>query len=404
MIRDRHTLKRIGSLVIPPAWEEVWICPLDYGHLQATGRDERGRKQYLYHPRWREIRDQTKYDRLMDFARTLPGIRKQLKRDLKREGLCREKVLATVVRLLEVSLIRVGNEEYARDNKSYGLTTMKNRHATVRGAKIKFQFRGKSGKEHVVEVEDRRVARIVRACQDLPGQELFQCVDEAGQKHHVGSGDVNDYLREITGRDFTAKDFRTWAGTIFTASELRRLGPVDSETGLKTNVVAAVKATAQSLDNTPAICRKSYIHPAIIEAYLNGSLIPRLDEWKGKRGSNSSRGFLPDEAAVLKFLKRAINGRKRLVHSAGLKGDANTKAELNTGRHPFSCCKKNPKRTESGIRVGGRAQALRAMEKGTGRRVAGHDRQSLYHFTIGALMKDLRLRTAPPHAHLAGEI
>jgi len=316
IIRDRHTLKRISSLVIPPAWEEVWICPFDQGHLQATGRDERRRKQHLYHPRWREIRDQTKYDRLMDFARALPGIRKQLRRDLKREGLCREKVLATVVRLLEVSLIRVGNEEYARDNKSYGLTTMKNRHATVRGAKIKFQFRGKSGKEHVVEVEDRRVARIVRACQDLPGQELFQCVDDEGQKHHVGSGDVNDYLREITGQDFTAKDFRTWAGTIFTASELRRLGPVDSEAGLKENVVAAVKATAQSLGNTPAVCRKSYIHPAIIEAYLDGSLIPRLDEWEGKRGSNSSGGFLPDEAAVLRFLKRAINGRKRLARAA----------------------------------------------------------------------------------------
>ena len=316
IIRDRHTLKRISSLVIPPAWAEVWICPLDHGHLQATGRDERGRKQYLYHPRWREIRDQTKFDRLMDFARALPGIRKQLRRDLKREGLCREKVLATVVRLLEVSLIRVDNEEYARDNKSYGLTTMKNRHATVRGATIKFQFRGKSGKEHVVEVEDRRVARIVRACQDLPGQELFQCVDDDGQKHHVGSGDVNDYLREITGRDFTAKDFRTWAGTIFTASELRRLGPVDSETKPKKNVVTAVKATAQSLGNTPAVCRKSYIHPAIIEAYLDGSLIPRLDEWRGKSGSSSSRGFLPDEAAVLKFLKLAIHGRKRLVRSA----------------------------------------------------------------------------------------
>ena len=210
-IRDRHTLKRINSLVIPPAWTDVWICPLDHGHLQVTGRDERGRKQHLYHPRWRETRDQTKYDRLIDFARALPGVRRQLRRDLAREGLCREKVLATVVRLLEVSLIRVGNDEYARDNKSYGLTTMRNRHATVRGAKIKFQFRGKSGKQHVVEVEDRRVARIVRACQDLPGQELFQYVDDAGQKHDVGSGDVNDYLRGITGQDFTAKEFRTWA-------------------------------------------------------------------------------------------------------------------------------------------------------------------------------------------------
>jgi DNA topoisomerase-1 len=315
MIRDRYTLKRISSLVIPPAWEDVWICPLDHGHLQATGRDERGRKQHLYHPRWREVRDQTKYDRLIDFARALPGIRRQLRRDLAREGLCREKVLATVVRLLEVSLIRVGNDEYARDNKSYGLTTVKNRHATVRGAKIKFQFRGKSGKEHTVEVEDRRIARIVRACQDLPGQELFQYLDDEGQKHGVGSGDVNDYLREITGRDFTAKDFRTWAGTITAASELRRLGPVDSETDARKNVVAAVRATAQSLGNTSAVCRKSYIHPAIIEAYLDGSLIQKLNEWKGSGRSNSSFRLRPKEAAVLRFLKRAGNGRRKRSRS-----------------------------------------------------------------------------------------
>ena len=316
IIRDRHILKRIHSLVIPPAWHDVWICPLDHGHLQATGRDERERKQHLYHPRWREIRDQTKFERLMDFARALPGIRKRLKRDLRHQGFCREKILATVVRLLEVSLIRVGNDEYARDNKSYGLTTMKNRHATVRGAKIKFQFRGKSGKEHVVEVEDRRVARIVRACQDLPGQELFQYVDDAGQKHDVGSGDVNDYLREITGRDFTAKDFRTWAGTISAASELRRLGSVDSGTDARKNVVAAVKATAKSLGNTPAVCRKSYIHPAVIGAYLDGSLIPKLNEWKSKTSSNSSRRLQPDEAAVLRFLKRAGNGGKRHARPA----------------------------------------------------------------------------------------
>ena len=316
LVRDRHTLKRIKSLVIPPAWVDVWICPLDHGHLQVTGRDERRRKQHLYHPRWREIRDQTKYDRLMDFARALPGIRRQLKRDLARDGLCREKVLATVVRLLEVSLIRVGNDEYARDNKSYGLTTMKNRHAIVRGAKIKFQFRGKSGKEHVVEVEDRRVARIVRACQDLPGQELFQYVDETGQRHDVGSGDVNDYLREISGRDFTAKDFRTWAGTISAACELQQLGPAKLETEARKNVVTAVKATAQNLGNTPSVCRKSYIHPAIIEAYLDGSLIPKLKEWKGRTGSISSRRLRPKEASVLRFLKHVGNGRRKRARPA----------------------------------------------------------------------------------------
>jgi DNA topoisomerase-1 len=290
---------------------------LDHGHLQATGRDERGRKQHLYHLRWREVRDQTKYDRLMDFARALPVIRRQIKRDLAREGLCREKVLATVVRLLEVSLIRVGNDEYARDNKSYGLTTMKNRHAKVRGAKIKFQFRGKSGKEHVVEVEDRRIARIVRECQDLPGQELFQYVDDEGQKHDAGSGDVNDYLREITGRDFTAKDFRTWAATVAAASELQRLGPVELEIEARKNVGAAIKATAQSLGNTTAVCRKSYIHPAIIAAYLDGSLIPKLNEWKGKTGSNSLCRLQPKEAAVLRFLKSVSNGRKKRARSAG---------------------------------------------------------------------------------------
>lgn len=309
IIRDRHTLKRISSLVIPPAWEEVWICPVDHGHLQVTGRDERGRKQHLYHPLWREVRDQTKYDRLTEFARLLPAIRKRLKRDIAREGLCREKVLGTVVWLLDVSLIRVGNDEYARDNKSYGLTTMKNRHATVRGAKIKFQFRGKSGKEHEVEVEDRRIARIVRACQDLPGQGLFQYVDDAGQKHDVGSGDVNDYLREITGQDFTAKEFRTWAGTVSAACELQQLGAVELETEARKNIVAAIKATAKSLGNTPAVCRKSYIHPAIIEAYLDGSLIPKLNE--STTGSRSSRGLRPKEAAVLRFLKHASNGRRK---------------------------------------------------------------------------------------------
>lgn len=306
IIRDRHTLKRIESLVIPPAWQDVWICSLDNGHLQATGRDDRKRKQHLYHPRWREIRDQNKFDHILDFVHSLPVIRRRLKRDLALPGLCREKVLATVVRLLAVSLIRVGNEEYARENKSYGLTTMKNRHVQVRGAKIKFEFRGKSGKEHIVEVEDRRLAKIVRACQELPGQELFQFIDDAGQKHPIDSGAVNDYLRETTGQEFTAKDFRTWAGTVCAAVELRRLGIADSKTGLKKNVVAAIKTTAQSLGNTVSVCRKSYIHPSIIEAYLDGTLVEKLN---GKTTSAIPRHIRSDEAAVLKFLKLA--GRKK---------------------------------------------------------------------------------------------
>jgi len=316
VIRERHTLNRINSLVIPPAWRDVWICPFDHGHLQATGRDERGRKQHIYHPHWREIRDQVKYDRLITFARALPGIRKQLKRDLAREGLGRERVLATVVRLLEVSLIRVCNAEYTRDNKSYGLTTLKTRHAVVRGAKIRFQFRGKSGKEHVVEVEDRRAARIVRACQDLPGQELFQYLNDEGRKHDVGSGEVNDYLREITGRDFTAKDFRTWAGTVSAASELRRLGPASNATEARKNVVAAINVTAQSLGNTAAVCRRSYIHPAIIEAYLDGSLIQKLNEGRRQTSSVSSCRLRSIEASVVRFLRHAGNAGKKHTRSA----------------------------------------------------------------------------------------
>lgn len=310
IIRDRHTLKRIEALVIPPAWQDVWICPLDNGHLQATGRDERKRKQHLYHARWREIRDQNKFDRLLEFVGALPGIRRRLKRDLALPGLCREKVVATVVKLLAVSLIRVGNEEYARTNKSYGLTTMKDRHVRVRGARIRFEFRGKSGKEHVVEVEDRRVAKIVRACQELPGQELFQYVDEAGQKHAVDSGAVNDYLRETTGLDFTAKDFRTWAGTVSAAVELRRLGLAETKTALKKNLAAAIRATAQSLGNTMAVCRKSYIHPSILTAYLDGTLIAQLN---GTPRSTLSRQIRADEAAVLRFLKRTCSGKRKSV-------------------------------------------------------------------------------------------
>jgi DNA topoisomerase-1 len=309
IVRDRHTRARIRSLVIPPAWTDVWISPNDRGHLQATGRDERGRKQHLYHPRWREIRDQTKYGRLVDFARALPCIRKHIKRDLAREGLCRERVLATVVRLLDLSLIRVGNDEYARDNKSYGLTTMKNRHAKVRGAKIHFQFRGKSGKKHVVQVEDRRIARIVRACQELPGQELFQYLDDEGRSHDIGSEDVNDYLREITGEDFTAKDFRTWAGTVSVAAAVRQLGPAESDADAKRNLVAAIKETAQTLGNTAAVCRKAYLHPAVVAASLDGSLVAKLNGRKTSTRPPSMRGLYSDEAAVLRFLKRAGSGR-----------------------------------------------------------------------------------------------
>jgi DNA topoisomerase-1 len=305
IVRDRLTLKRIEALVIPPAWQEVWICPLAHGHLQATGRDDRKRKQHLYHPRWREIRDENKFHRLVDFARVLPGIRRRLTRDLAREGLCREKILATVVRLLEISLIRVGNEESARDNHTYGLTTMQNHHATLSGGTIKFHFRGKSNQEHAIAVHDPRVAKIIRACQHLPGHELFHYVNEAGEKHQVGSHDVNDYLREISGEEFTAKEFRTWGGTLSALTELRKMGPADRASQCRKNIVVAIKAASQHLGNTPTVCRKSYIHPVILEAYLEGTLIPTVKKLIGKMKSTHAIHLHMDELVLLDFLTLA---------------------------------------------------------------------------------------------------
>ncbi len=272
VIKSREVLARIKSLAIPPAWTEVWISPDPNGHLQATGRDDRGRKQHRYHPRWREVRDETKYIRMVAFAKLLPRIRRRIARDLKLPGLSRNKVLATVVRLLEVSLIRVGNEEYARENDSFGLTTMRNKHVDVNGSTLKFHFRGKSGKWHEVGVRDRRLAKIVKSCQDLPGQEIFQYIDEQQKRQDVKSGDVNDYLREICGEDFTAKDFRTWAGTVLGAMALRAFEQFESQTQAKKNIVRAIELVAERLGNTPAVCRKCYIHPEVINSYLDGSL------------------------------------------------------------------------------------------------------------------------------------
>ncbi|HEV2691627.1 MAG TPA: DNA topoisomerase IB [Verrucomicrobiae bacterium] len=304
-IRDRSTLQRIESLVIPPAWNDVWICPSENGHLQASGRDERNRKQHVYHQRWREVRDETKFHRLVDFARVLPAIRRRLTKDLARQGLCREKVLATVVRLLETSLIRVGNEGSARENHTYGLTTMENRHATVSGGTIHFHFRGKSNKEHAIAVHDPRVAKIVRACQHLPGHELFHYVNEAGEKHHVGSHDVNEYLREISGEEFTAKEFRTWGGTLSALTELRKMGPAEKVTQCRKNIVSAIKTASQHLGNTPTVCRKSYIHPVIIEAYLEGSLIPTAERLISKMKSTHAIHLRLDELVLLEFLTLA---------------------------------------------------------------------------------------------------
>lgn len=298
-IRDEQRLLRIRHLAIPPAWTNVWICPSPTGHIQATGRDARRRKQYRYHERWREIRDENKFARLADFAAALPKIRRRIAQDMGLPKLPRQKVLATVVRLLERTFIRVGNEEYARENKSFGLTTMKNRHVTVKGARLRFRFRGKSGREHEVGVTDRRIAKIVAKCQDLPGQDLFEYVDDDGKIRNVTSQDVNDYLREITGQDFTAKDFRTWAGTLLATMALNAQEAFETKKQAKANVKAAIGAVAELLGNTPAVCRKCYVHPAIVETYLSGT---QITDFGDPAKSPAKAKLRVVERAVLKFL------------------------------------------------------------------------------------------------------
>jgi DNA topoisomerase-1 len=297
-IRDGSTLERIRALAVPPAWREVWICPLAHGHLQAVGRDARGRKQYRYHARWRAVRDETKYARLVEFARALPRMRARVTADLARPGLSRPKVLATVVRLLETTAIRVGNTAYARQNGSFGLTTLRSRHVTVRGTRLRFEFRGKGGKPHCVTVSDRRIAGIVRRCQDLPGQELFQYRDETGQLQTVDSADINDYLREIGGGAFTAKDFRTWVGTVLAAQRLAEPGPVLTVAAQRRRVRDAIVHVSAQLGNTPTICRRCYVHPLVVDAYLRGRLAAR-----GLRGP-APRGLRADEMNVLAVLER----------------------------------------------------------------------------------------------------
>jgi DNA topoisomerase-1 len=305
-VHDEATLKRIRALVIPPAWTDVWICPDANGHLQATGRDDRGRKQHRYHPRFRAVRDETKYGRMLAFAGALPHLRARVEKDMARRGLPREKVLAKVVRLLETTLIRVGNDDYARHNHSYGLTTFEDRHAKIDGPELRFEFRGKSGVRHAVELHDRRLARIVKECQDLPGQELFQYVDETGKRHDVTSGDVNAYLREISGEDFTAKDFRTWAGTVLAARALREFEAFDSKAQAKRNLVKAVEAVARRLGNTRAVCRKCYVHPVVFDAYLDGTLLETLTERAGQSLKRTLHRLPPDESAVLLLLQQRL--------------------------------------------------------------------------------------------------
>jgi len=306
LIRDAQTLARIRSLAIPPAWKDVWICPWPNGHLQATGRDARGRKQYRYHSDWRAARDETKYERIVSFAQALPRLRKRLAKDLAKRGLPRQKVLAAIVRLLETTLIRVGNDEYARHNDSFGLTTLRDTHVEVNGSRIAFDFRGKSGKAYEINLRDPRLAKIVEQCQDLPGQELFQYLDEEGQARDVGSADVNEYLREISGQDFTAKDFRTWAGTALAAQALQEFEDFDTKAAAKRNVTRAIERVAHRLGNTKTVCRKCYIHPAVIDAYLDRSLVETLKARTEQELRESISTFSPEEAAVLALLQQRM--------------------------------------------------------------------------------------------------
>jgi DNA topoisomerase I len=305
VVRDRQTLARINGLVIPPAWTDVWICPRADGHIQAVGRDERCRKQYVYHADYRAARDEVKFERIVAFGKALPRIRKTVARDLAKPGLSRRKVLAAVVKLLETSLIRVGNAEYAKANGSYGLTTLRDQHVDVDGSLIRFHFKGKSGVVHEIDVNDRRLARIVKECQDLPGQELFQYLDDDGTVRDVGSADVNEYLREVAGDDFTAKDFRTWAGTVLAALALKEFEAFDSETQAKRNVMAAIKSVAQRLGNTPAVCRSCYVHPRVIDTYLQGAMLDAMR----RRAAGAMAGvhkLTPEEGAVLALLQRRL--------------------------------------------------------------------------------------------------
>lgn len=305
-IENKAEIDRIRKLAIPPAYKDVWVCPDPDGHVQATGRDDRGRKQYRYHPRWREVRDEAKYERMLTFAQKLPEMRERIHQDMGRQGMPREKVLAAVVRLLETTLIRVGNDEYASNNGSYGLTTMRSRHVDVEGSEIRFNFKGKHGKKHEISLKDRRLARIVERCDELPGQELFSYLDAEGVVRDVTSTDVNAYLREISGEPFTAKDYRTWFGTVLAAMALQEFESFDSKAKAKRNVTLAIEKVAARLGNTPAICRKCYVHPLVVASYLEGSLLQQIKAEAEKALKEELGHLTAEEAAVLAFLRERI--------------------------------------------------------------------------------------------------
>jgi DNA topoisomerase-1 len=303
-LRDPVQLQRIRALAIPPAWTNLWICPSPNGHLQAVGRDAKGRKQYRYHPRYRSVRDEAKFSRMIAFSAALALIRRGVEHDLTRRGLPREKVVAVVVRLLETAYVRIGNDEYAKENESFGLTTMRSRHVRIDGSKLMFQFRGKSGQEHTIELTDRRLASIVKQCRDLPGYNLFEYIDEAGNICRIDSADVNRYIRDLAGQDFTAKDFRTWAGTLLAARELHAAGPAQTQSEEKKIVIDAVKQVAKRLGNRPATCRKYYIHPAILDAYSDGSLFERMRDGEAQDQAFQGTGLRPEEYAAVTIIAK----------------------------------------------------------------------------------------------------
>jgi DNA topoisomerase-1 len=307
LVRDPETLARIRSIVIPPAWTEVWICSIAHGHIQATGRDARGRKQYRYHQRWREVRDETKYGRMVQFGGLLPRIREGVAGDLQLSGLPRNKILAVIVRLLETTFIRIGNEEYARENQSFGLTTLLDRHVKIDGAKVRFRFPGKSGKVHSIELSDRRLSRVIQRSRDLPGQELFQYLDDADAPQSIDSADVNEYVRTLSNEDFTSKDFRTWAGTLLAAAQVGESRDREANVSAKSIIARAVEAVARQLGNTPAVCRKCYIHPSVLQIFEDAEL---LEAWMKECVPCSPRsGLTKEESALLKFLEKF--GEKR---------------------------------------------------------------------------------------------
>lgn len=310
-LKDKAAVERLNKLAVPPAYTDVWLCPDEQGHLQATGRDAKGRKQYRYHERFREVRDGTKYEHMLTFARALPGIRERIDADMRRRGLPREKVLATVVHLLETTMIRVGNADYAKQNKSYGLTTLADRHVKVEGGELRFRFKGKSGKQWSLSLKDRRVAKIVKASQDLPGQHLFQYLDDEGEQREVTSGDVNAYLREISGAEITAKDFRTWTGTVLAALALAEFEKFDSEAAAKRNVRAAIERVAARLGNTPAVCRKCYVHPEVIDSYMDEALLLEVEQEVERELTKELAGLRPEEAVVLAFLQKRIEEKRK---------------------------------------------------------------------------------------------